>query len=990
MAIRTDVDIAWHSNPRRLTVANTSDELSIQDCVDTCRALGDTSSGVNYDYLLDASGKEDLGGGVKVGITADLNNLQVAFQARTASISEGTCTTADATGLLLIDSAATFETDGVAVGDVIMNFDDKSVATVLSVDSETQITHELLGDGTNNDWTSTDAYKIWPWEVCELSGGNAVAADENGSAIDVLQPRFGVSYVRTSASSATQSDLSAIQYASFGGGVSIDITRTGNHSTGTVYPAGNQEYPVNNIVDARAIAGTRFNQFFINSSMIGADKIDDAVDITGFHLTGKSRVNTFIEIDSALVCQNVTLCELNVYGTLDGGTRIVGCNVGNITYMNGEIEDCGMYGSLILSGSSDVVISNCKTIDQDKPLIIDMGVSGQSLAMPRFSGLVTIGNLNSATDEIGIGLDHGMVILEATITQANSVILAGIGMHINNSSVEVNTDGLISKQTIAEATWDTVFLDSVDGTDSVAFPYGTAGKPCKTIINAKAIAEANNIKHIHVHGNIILNDTFDSYIFTSDIYNLASIDLNNQSVNNITFQGVTLSGSPLSGEYVADNCRINSQSNIVASWSNCVINGGAFTVASGATLNGDGCNFTENTTFDLNGDGTLSLVKMSGLLTLANMTNAASRIAIAGEYILTSMNTITAGTMLVAGIGVHNNYTTGLTLLIDRTIPSSVWENDLTGYTADGTAAGIQVRLAYNDTVEMDILGGSSGSTHPIGLPGHAVNNFADAKTLLETYHLSKIRLDDDVVIPASANLNGITFISGKTIDRTITIPATATTSGTKFRDVVLTGNLNGRVEINNCQTEDLYNFCGTMTNTAVAGVLSLDDSTGQLATMDSCRTGGDGAIPDLHISGAKLSIVDWTGSLNIHDKTGTSILGISTSAGNFIVKNTCTAGMIIFAGIGTADKEDGTTSIVNTTNLVNRGNFAEEVVETTIEDSLNLEDTLRLILAATTGSSAGAGTGTFSYKSVDGVTTRIQSTFDGAGNRQITLLDAS
>ena len=69
---------------------------------------------------------------------------------------------------------------------------------------------------------------------------------------------------------------------------------------------------------------------------------------------------------------------------------------------------------------------------------------------------------------------------------------------------------------------------------------------------------------------------------------------------------------------------------------------------------------------------------------------------------------------------------------------------------------------------------------------------------------------------------------------------------------------------------------------------------------------------------------------------------------------------------------------------------IADAVLAATVEGSLDLEATLRLILAATTGSSDGAGTGTFEYKSVDGATTRIRSTFDVDGNRQITLLDAS
>lgn len=214
MAIRSDMAIDWQTDPRLITVADTSDELSIQDQVDTLRDAEDKPENEVYEYLIDAAGKEDLGGGVLVGITSSMNNAQIAFAARTASISAGSVTSVDAAGETLIDSAATFESDGVEVGAIIINFTDLSVATALTVDSEIQISHEPLDDGTNDDWTMGDVYKIWNYTTCELSGGNAVAEDENGVQIDVLQPRFGVSYVRTSSSSATLQGLEADTIAS--------------------------------------------------------------------------------------------------------------------------------------------------------------------------------------------------------------------------------------------------------------------------------------------------------------------------------------------------------------------------------------------------------------------------------------------------------------------------------------------------------------------------------------------------------------------------------------------------------------------------------------------------------------------------------------------------------------------------------------------------------------------------------------------------------
>lgn len=73
----------------------------------------------------------------------------------------GTATSADATGITLTDTGATFETDEVAEGDRVTNVRDHSYSTVLTVDSETQITlAAALANGSDNEWASSDEYEI--------------------------------------------------------------------------------------------------------------------------------------------------------------------------------------------------------------------------------------------------------------------------------------------------------------------------------------------------------------------------------------------------------------------------------------------------------------------------------------------------------------------------------------------------------------------------------------------------------------------------------------------------------------------------------------------------------------------------------------------------------------------------------------------------------------------------------------------------------------
>lgn len=76
--------------------------------------------------------------------------------------SSGSITTANVPGTTLIDSAATFITDGVNPGMIVENETDGTTnrAYVTSVDSETQITHTAITGGSDNQWELTDTYNV--------------------------------------------------------------------------------------------------------------------------------------------------------------------------------------------------------------------------------------------------------------------------------------------------------------------------------------------------------------------------------------------------------------------------------------------------------------------------------------------------------------------------------------------------------------------------------------------------------------------------------------------------------------------------------------------------------------------------------------------------------------------------------------------------------------------------------------------------------------
>lgn len=271
---------------------------------------------------------------------------------------------------------------------------------------------------------------------------NLVGANSNvGDRINVNQVSI------RSQNSAGLISSPEIQYASYQNAVWVDVNATHAYASGTtVFPAGNRAYPVNNVEDAVTIANLKgFSTLQILSDM----DIDSGTVLTGFKLIGKSHVDTLITILDSAQCANISIENCNIGGILDGGTIINDCMVGDLEYFNGHIHHCGLYGTIELDGSADAVIENCYTVDQDNPPDVDMGGSGQSLAMPNYSGLITIGNLSSSSEEIGIGINHGMVTLDSDIS-AGTIIISGVGVCTDNTTgtTSVNTDGLLNKENI--------------------------------------------------------------------------------------------------------------------------------------------------------------------------------------------------------------------------------------------------------------------------------------------------------------------------------------------------------------------------------------------------------------------------------------------------------------------------------------------------------------------------------------------------------------
>lgn len=359
-------------------------EITVQQLYDACRDFEDENYNMEMFKVVDGSGKEELGPGVRVGITIKLIDWKLKFA-------------------------------------------DRPPPT---------------------------------WVVCDVSGGNLVCYDTaQQKYVNPIEPAAYVTVTKTSSSSATLQDLEAIQYASFQGGVHIDVA---HGQPGTAYPMGTEEYPVNNLADAKLIAIERgFHLFHIceGDLTLGAG---DNVD--GYTFRGTYRIRTIVTVEAGCSTVKTVFEYLGLEGTLSGKVVLYRVGIGNLVGFSGVANTCVLAGNITLAGSGNVNFLHCYTalIHPNCPEI-DMGGSGRGLAARAHSGGLHLKN-KTGSENVSIDFVSGCLEIASSVT-AGTIIVRGVGKVIDNGSATVDKTGLVVGETVEAIASDV--LDILSDTDFI-------------------------------------------------------------------------------------------------------------------------------------------------------------------------------------------------------------------------------------------------------------------------------------------------------------------------------------------------------------------------------------------------------------------------------------------------------------------------------------------------------------------------------------------
>ena len=548
-----------------------------------------------------------------------------------------------------------------------------------------------------------------------------------------------------------------IQYSSYNNKVTIDVD---NGFSGTTYPVGTPNYPVNNFEDAKIIAYDRgFDTFDLlaDLTITSGDNIDNLLFMSEnwFMLTiqtGVSSLNTNFE-------------KLSITGELSGDWNVLtNCWSYDLTNFAGwlvggsfDIIELAPYNDFSLGQSFFNVIT---PMYPDIASVLVMN-SGTSVSFTQASDIYEIRNLTDGS-VASFDFSAGKLIIDSSCT-GGDIIVRGTAEFENNSNLIINETCLINKTTISTAVWDEpieshiinnttgyemmkssyqnmIYCSSL-GITGTSYPYGTQDYPVNNISDALSLCTEYNIDRIHISGTITINGENvmgKTFIADRSLGNTLTI-LNMNNSGACYFTDLTVSGA-LTGAVRFTNCVLGALTGYDGGSKNCLLTNSIEIVGNGANY------FTDCDTYIIDdtayksinvSNKMLNLIRCRGNYEITNKTGlSTTEIDLVGGISIT--NSCISGSIAIHGISEIKNNTGGSTVtnygLSKTLISGGVWDETLSTHLISGTtgralstasSGGVDVQLlvdgVWNEPLSAHTSQGSAGSSmaNILGLVQH-------------------------------------------------------------------------------------------------------------------------------------------------------------------------------------------------------------------------------------------------------------------------------
>ncbi len=219
-----------------------------------------------------------------------------------------------------------------------------------------------------------------------------------------------------------------------------------NGATGTAYPMGSKESPVNNLADALTIAEL-YNFKIIN--ICGELTIEDEEDIGGYTFTSaRSLTNKIIIVNAET--EGTLFDNVTISGQMDGSVRYTYCVIDDVTNLKGGVKNSLLLNNLdLVTADKAIYLTDVDSLISSVDEYVEIEVNTAKLNMIRCHGNFELKN-KTGTDMTFIGLSGGKIKIASSCT-AGSIFISGIAEIEDNSGAgcTVYTDKVLNPNDLA-------------------------------------------------------------------------------------------------------------------------------------------------------------------------------------------------------------------------------------------------------------------------------------------------------------------------------------------------------------------------------------------------------------------------------------------------------------------------------------------------------------------------------------------------------------
>jgi len=316
-------------------------------------------------------------------------------------------------------------------------------------------------------------------------------------------------------SDSTLQQLPDIEYASFNGGVLIDVV---NGTSGTDGKKGNQQFPVNNIADAQAIRDIRGlpKTIFVKGNLT----LGLSDNMAGYSIFGEDKSSTILTLpvgtSTGISTIGTKLHALSVTGKCRGRMDITDCNMYDIeglcaTGGDANIVRCVLANNIQMNSTADqsFIFTDCHgPAGVDTPEI-DANGCPANINFSNFNGAIKFRNITNVLSNVSIGINAGHITLESTVSDAELVYLQGSAKLVNNSTLpagKLDASGLLKP--VDDQYFRRIYLSSTGATGQ-EYPRGLKDSPVSNVTDALALAQKYNCNELHFHSDMTVPNGAD-------------------------------------------------------------------------------------------------------------------------------------------------------------------------------------------------------------------------------------------------------------------------------------------------------------------------------------------------------------------------------------------------------------------------------------------------------------------------------------------------